>query len=74
MRLKWLLIILSICLIGCGGGGGDSSDTGSDGGDPIVDELQLPAIVGYGDVDYYLLRVNGNLEEVESPLVYYNRR
>jgi len=72
MQLRWLKFIFVICLIACGGGGGGSGGGGSGGlpdqstNQPII----LPAIVGYGDVDYYLLRINGNLETVESPFEY----
>ena len=72
-RLKWIIIFFIFFLLGCGGGGGGSgggsNDNGSGGSEP-PEELKLPAIVGDGYADYYLIRIKGNLEKIESPLIY----
>jgi len=65
---NWLIIIFAICLTCCGGGGSDSGGGGFGGEN---EPLTLPAIIAQGDADYYLLRIDGTLEKIESPLEYY---
>lgn len=65
---KWILIIFfAICLIACGGSGGDSNGNGS--GD--IEPEKVAAIVAQGDVDCYWMRVGGVLEIVSSQLEYH---
>ena len=68
-RLKWIIIFFIFFLLGCGGGGSGGGSNESGSGKP-PEELKLTTIVGYGDADYYLIRINGNLEKIESPFEY----
>ena len=61
-----LLFIVTIFVISCSSGGGDGNGTGSGG-----DDCTRPALVGYGFADSYILRMNGAVENIPAPLVYY---
>lgn len=58
MKRLFIITLCSLCLYSCGAEDHDAT-------------LQLPAIVGYGQPDYYMLRMAGTLERIEAPLEYF---